>query len=70
MPAETATDVSGGNNLNIPVISATPIVTEVETMEAEARSPRTFLPNGSPSRPTATAILGHEHGCKVFWRDK
>ena len=50
LPAETTTDVSGGNNLNIPVTSATPIVTE-----AEARSPRTFLPNGSPSRPTATA---------------
>ena len=36
-------------NLNIPVTSATPIVTEAET-----RSPRTFLPNGSPYRPTAT----------------
>ena len=55
LPAETTTDVSGGNNLNIPVTSATPIVTEVETMEAETRSPRTFLPNESPSRPTATA---------------
>ena len=55
MPVETATDVSGGNNHNIPVTSATPIVTEVETSEAEARSPRTFLPNGSPSRPIATA---------------
>ena len=45
-------DASGGNtmNLNIPVTSATPIVTEAET-----RSPQTFLPNGSPSRPTATA---------------
>ena len=37
-------------NLNIPVTSATSTVTETET-----RSPRTFLPNGSPSRPTATA---------------
>ena len=55
LPAETTTDVSGGNNLNIPVTSATPIVTEAETTEAESRSPRTFLPNGSPSRPTATA---------------
>ena len=55
LPAETTTDVSGGNNLNIPVTTATPIVTEAETTEAEARSPRTFLPNGSPSRPTATA---------------
>ena len=48
LPAETTTDVSGGNNLNIPVTSATPIVTEAETTEAETRSPRTFLPNGSP----------------------
>ena len=55
LPAETTTDVSGGNNLNTPVTSATPIVTEAETTEAETRSPRTFLPNGSPSRPTMTA---------------
>ena len=52
LPVETSADASGGNtmNLNIPVTSATPIVTE-----AEIRSPRTFLPNGSPSRPTTTA---------------
>ena len=52
LPVETSADASGGNtmNLKIPVNSATPIVTEVET-----RSPRTFLPNGSPSRPTVTA---------------
>ena len=45
----------GGNtpHINIPVISSTPI--ETGTTEAETRSPRTFLPNGSPSRPTATA---------------
>ena len=57
LPAETTTDVSGGNNLNIPVTSATPIVNETETTEAETGSPRTFLPNGSPSRPTARANL-------------
>ena len=51
---ENITDVSGGNMpLNIPVISSTPIATE--TNEAETSSPRTFLPNGSPTRPTATA---------------
>ena len=55
LPAETTTDVSGGNNLNIPVTSAIPIVTEAELTEAESRSPRTFLSNGSPSRPTVTA---------------
>ena len=56
LPAET-TDIPGGNtmNLNIPVTSVTPIVTEAKTTEAETRSSRTFLPNGSPSRPTATA---------------
>ena len=50
LPVETSADAFGGNtmNLNIPVTSATHIVTEAET-----RSPRTFLPNGSPSRPTA-----------------
>ena len=35
LPAGMTTDVSEGNNLNIPVTSATPIVTEVETMEAD-----------------------------------
>ena len=52
LPVEIPTVTSEGNtlNLNIPVTSATPTVTEIET-----RSPRTFLPNGSLSRPTATA---------------
>ena len=36
-----------------PVVDTTPAVSEAET--TETRSPRTFLPNGSPSRPTATA---------------
>ena len=55
LPAETTTttDVSGRNApVNIPVASSAPI--ETETTEGETRSPRTFLPNGSPSRPTAT----------------
>ena len=57
LPIESSTDASGGNalNLNIPFTSATPVFTETETTEAETRSPRTFLPNGSPSRPTVTA---------------
>ena len=33
----------------------TPDVPEAEATETETRSPRTFLPSGSPSRPTATA---------------
>ena len=52
LPVETSAVTSGGNaiNLNIPVTSATPTFTKTET-----GSPKTFLPNGSPSRPTATA---------------
>ena len=57
VPIETAPDTSGRNAvshhvpvISPPVTSTTPIVTEAET-----RGPRTFLPNGSPSRPTATA---------------
>ena len=52
LPEEVPTVTSEGNftlNLNIPITSTTPTITETET-----RSPRTFLPNGSPSRPTAT----------------
>ena len=59
-PIETSPDASGRNANNVPMISTpvtptTPIVTEVETTEAETRSPRTFLLNGSPSRLTVTA---------------
>ena len=53
LPVEVPTVTSEGNttlNLNIPITSATPTITETET-----RSPRTLLPNGSPSRPTVTA---------------
>ena len=50
-------DVSGGNapHMNIPVVSSNLI--ETETTEGETR---TFLPNGSPSRPTATATCRPE----------
>ena len=37
---------------NIPI---TPDIPEAEAIETETRSPRIFLPSGSPSRPTATA---------------
>ena len=52
LPIKTSAVISEGNtmNLNIPVTSATPTVTEIET-----RSPKTFLSNGLPSRPTVTA---------------
>ena len=51
LPVETTAVTSEGNtmNLNIHVTSATPIVTETETI-----SPRTFLPNGSLYTPTVT----------------
>ena len=59
-PIETSPDASGRNMNDVPVTSTpvaptTPIFTEAETTETEIRSLRTFLPNGSPSRPTATA---------------
>ena len=53
LPVEVPTVTSEGNvtlNLNIPITLAAPTITETET-----RSSRTLLPNGSPSRPTATA---------------
>ena len=66
LPAETSTDIPGGNtiNLNIPVTPATHIVMEAETIEAEARSSRTFLPNGSPSRPITTATCRQQVVCQ------
>ena len=52
LPTETTTNIPGRNtmSLNIPVTSATPIITEAETTETETRSSGTYLPNGSPSR--------------------
>ena len=38
---------------NIPI---TPDMHEAEATGTESSRPRTFLPSGSPSRPTATAI--------------
>ena len=44
------------NNVVIPSnIPVTPDMHEAEPTETETSSPRTFLPSGSPSRPTATA---------------
>ena len=53
-------DVCGKNENDVPVTSTsvattTPVVPKAETTKTETRSPRTFLHNGSPSRPTATA---------------
>ena len=49
---------SDRNENDVPITSnvpTTPDVPEAEATETETRSPRTFLPNGYPSRPTATA---------------
>ena len=44
------------NDMAIPFnIPITPDIPEAEATETETRSPRTFLPSGSPFRPTATA---------------
>ena len=53
-------EVCRRNENEVPVTSAslvttTPVVPEAETTETETTGPRTFLPSGSPSRPTATA---------------
>ena len=57
--AEEATVTSSDRNENdvaIPSnIPINPDMHEAEATETETRSPRTFLPSGSPSRPTATA---------------
>ena len=53
LPEEIPTVAAEGNttiNHNVPITSTTTTITETET-----KSPRTFLPNGSPSRPTVTA---------------
>ena len=59
-PIGISCEVCDRNENNVPVTSTSvvttiPVVPEVETTEMETRNPRTFLPNGSPSKPTATA---------------
>ena len=54
-PTVTSSD-RNENDVAIPSnIPITPNIPEAEATETETRSPRTFLPSGSPSRPTATA---------------
>ena len=59
-PVAIMSEVCDRNENDVPatstsVVDTTPVVPEAETTETETQSPRTFLPNGSPSRPTATA---------------
>ena len=50
---EVLTVVAEGDTAIIPTLPTTSTTTTIT--ETENRSPRTFLPNGSPSRPTVTA---------------
>ena len=61
----TATDAL---DMNIPSVSHNLI--ETETTEPGTTSPWTYLPNGSPPRPTATAIVDLKHGYNVYQKDK
>ena len=59
-PVAITSEVCDRNENDVPatstsVVDTTPVVPEAETTETETQSPRTYLPNGSPSRPTATA---------------
>ena len=67
LPVETSADASGGNtmNLNIPITSATPVVTETET-----RSPRTFLPMDPLLDLPRKLPVDCKHGCNVSRRGK
>ena len=59
-PVVITSEVCGRNENDVPitstpVVTITPVVPDAENTEPETRRPRTFLPNGSPPRPTATA---------------
>ena len=54
-PIVTSSD-RNENDVTIPSnIPITPDIPKAEATETETRSPRNFLPSGSPSRPTTTA---------------
>ena len=59
LPEKVPTTTTRGTTLetSTPAITSTvpPTSTAIMTTGAEAGSPRSFLPNGSPSRPTVTA---------------
>ena len=56
LPEEVPTTTTGGTILaSTPAIAPTVQTTSTITPTAETESPRTFLPNGSLSRPTMTA---------------
>ena len=51
-----------------PSVPSVPVVTE--PVEPETTSSRTYLPSGSPPRPTATATCRLKHGYNAYQRDK
>ena len=59
LPEEVPTTTTGGTTLETSIPAITPTVpttsTATTTTGAEVGSPRSFLSNGSPSRPTVTA---------------
>ena len=62
-PTGISSEVCERNENGVPVtftsvVTTTPVAPETKSTETENQSPRTFLPNGSPSRPTATATCG------------
>ena len=67
LPVETSAVTSGGNtmDLNIPVTSAIPTVTETDT-----RSPRTFLPMDHLLELLQQPPVDHGCGYHVFQRDR
>ena len=59
-PIGILSEVCNRNENDVPitstfVVTTTTVVPDAETTETETRSSRTFLPNGFPPRPTATA---------------
>ena len=65
LPVVTATDAS---HVNIPPVSHD--LNETEHTETGTTSPWTYLPNGSPPRPTAKLPVDLEHGYNVYQKDK
>ena len=66
LPEEVPTVTTEGATAitsTVPNTSATTTINGTET-----GSPRTFLPNGSPSRPTLTTTCRPRHGYNVFQR--
>ena len=70
-PVGITSEVCGRNENDVPitstsVVTTTPVVPDAETTEPETRSRRTFLPNGSPSRPIATATCRPRMGVQCI----